>query len=189
MADVSPFAEGRSRGELSVNGVRCPRTWSRKPCPGRRVEKASSLTKERRMESSVASSEQGHGAIAMAARRGRGVPPSEPPQWSAVRRAGRNRRPGCSTEHPSWFAPHGAPLPLLGAKTGSALLWGAKTRSFRGRNRKENLTLARDFRSENAKTWLFEKLDGRNARAALDVLPSRARQPTNCHAREGGRSS
>ncbi len=27
------------------------------------------------------------------------------------------------------YAPSGAPLPLLGVKTGSALLWGAKTRS------------------------------------------------------------
>ena len=40
-----------------------PRAWSRKSCPRETVEKASRLTKEPRMESSVASSEQGLGAI------------------------------------------------------------------------------------------------------------------------------
>jgi hypothetical protein len=53
------------------------------------------------------------------------------PQWSAVRRDRSIARPvACSQEHAvDDIAPCGAPLPLMGAKTGSALLWGAKTRS------------------------------------------------------------
>jgi len=42
-------------------------------------------------------------------------------------------------------------------KTGSALLWGA--------NRKENLTLARESRSEKDGAWLFENPDLEDVRA------------------------
>src|SRR4051794_19437589 len=60
---------------------------------------------------------------------------------------------------------YGAPLPLLREQT--------ETRSAGSANRKENLTLARKFRSENAKTWLFENLDldeMRAARATISVV-------------------
>src|SRR5258705_6952224 len=52
-------------------GMRCPRAWPRKPCPGRPVEKAPEPTKGLRMKS-VASAPKGQGVITLAGRRGRG---------------------------------------------------------------------------------------------------------------------
>src|SRR4051812_21176075 len=52
-------------------GMRCPRAWPRKPCPGRPVEKAPKPTKGLRMKS-VASAREGQGVITLAGRRGRG---------------------------------------------------------------------------------------------------------------------
>src|SRR5258705_477809 len=46
-------------------GMRCPRAWLRKPCPGRPVEKAPKPTKGLRMKS-VASAPDGQGGITLA---------------------------------------------------------------------------------------------------------------------------
>ena len=131
MADASPFAEGRSAERLSVDGVRCPRAWSRKPCSGRRVEKASRLTKEPRMKSSVASPSEGHGVIAMAGRRGRGVPPSKTPQWSAVRRAGlrKDRHVLLRRSTPQYHCAFTALRSLFGSEDGLRLLGEQQERS------------------------------------------------------------
>jgi hypothetical protein len=190
--DSSPFAEGRSRGELSVDGVRCPRTWSRKPCPGRRVEKASWLTKEPRMESSVASSCKGPGVITRAVRRGRGVPPSKTPQWSAVRRAGLRKAGTCS-----FAGARSRHLRLL--RRSAPSFKGANETRFRlaGANRKENVTLARKSAARARKRgclkfWIWKKGGARSA-----GCPAFAGHDNNyclrdlsfVVAREGGRSS
>src|SRR5690242_15951597 len=90
------------------------------------MEKASSLTKERRVIP-VASPSEGHGVIAMAGRRGRGPhrqnTASGAPKGETGRSQGRFVCPSSGTHHED-IAPIGAPLPLLGVKTGSALLFG-----------------------------------------------------------------
>src|SRR5436190_16118336 len=72
-------------------GMRCPRAWLRKPCPGRPVEKAPEPTKGLRMKS-VASAPKGQGVITLAGRRGRG-----PHRFNAAverRKADRLRKAG-----------------------------------------------------------------------------------------------
>ena len=90
--------------------MRCPLAWSRTPGARETVEKAFRLTKEPRMEASVASPDEGHGAIAMAFRRGRGVPPLQntaverrKANWPSQGRRGVDLRSG---EHRPWTDEH-----------------------------------------------------------------------------------
>ncbi len=125
--------------------------------PGRRVEKASRLTKEPRMESSVASPSEGQGVITLAGRRRRGVPPS---QNTVVER-----------RKASWSS-QGRHVLLAGARsipscafTALRSLFGSKTQLLRfcsGANRKENLTLARNSAARTMKLgclkiWIWKR--------------------------------
>ena len=115
------------QSERSVDRVRYPRAWSCEPCARETVEKASLLTKEHRMESSVASPCRGPWGYS----RGRSArlrsPSSRTPQWSAVRRAGLARPARAPSQGHAQYQlrPYGAPLPLLRSKDALRSLWGA----------------------------------------------------------------
>ena len=115
-------------------GMRCPRAWLRKPCPGRPVEKAPEPTKGLRMKS-VASAPKGQGVITLAGRRGRGphrfntAVERRKASWSSLRPAR-----ALSQEHASIpLRLYGAPLPLLGERKSER-----QTKTRAGFSRREN---------------------------------------------------
>src|SRR5436190_12344287 len=108
-------------------GMRCPRAWPRKPCPGRPVEKAPEPTKGLRMKS-VASAREGQGVIILAGRRGRG-----PHRINAAverRKADRLRKAGAAPAGAELLSLrlYGAPLPLLGSQDAFRAFAGSANR-------------------------------------------------------------
>src|SRR5436190_10243588 len=139
-------------------GMRCPRAWLRKPCPGRPVEKAPEPTKGLRMKS-VASAPKGQGVITLAGRRGRG-----PHRINAAverRKADRLRKAGaCFAKHAvATYAPFTALRSLFGSQDALSAFVGSANRK-QNKNSRGIFPAARTKRRVDLRTGLFDNLIG-----------------------------
>src|SRR5437868_7093028 len=114
MADTSLFAEGRSAEQTEREWGAVPARRFASLLPGDVWRRPSGSQWSLGWKLPSRRRDEGQGVIALTVRRGRGVPPSQTPQWSAVRRAGLARLARApSQEHASIpMRRYGAPLPL-----------------------------------------------------------------------------